>query len=110
MTGQRDGRRADVLPDGPEVAGRDDGVGRQAVHLGLVEQQEERTVAADAVLGIATVEAGDVEALLVQLGQAPVGALVELAQLSELDRLGGAGLGTGRASGPPSAGRSRACT
>jgi len=82
-----------VLPDRAEVAGGHDRVRRQPVDLGLVEQQEERAVAADAVLRVAPVEPGDVDPSLVQLGQPPVGALAQLGQLAELDRLGGAGLG-----------------
>ena len=42
----------------PQVAGRRDRVRRQPVHLGVVEQQEERAEAADAVVRVGAVQAG----------------------------------------------------
>ena len=65
---ERECRRARVPPHGGQVAGGDDGVRRQSVHLGLVEQQEERAVAADAVLRVVAVEPCVGDAGVVQLG------------------------------------------
>ena len=57
--GDKPGRsQADVLPHGGQVAGSDHRIRRQAVHLGLVQQQEERPAAADAVVRVVQVELG----------------------------------------------------
>src|SRR4051794_37843544 len=87
--------RTHVLPDGAEVPSGHHRVGREAVDLGLVQEQEERSVPAHPVLRVTAVEAGDVHALVVELLEPGVRAQSELVQLPELDRLGGAGLGAG---------------
>src|SRR5437879_6915151 len=71
---------------------RDDGVGRQPVDLGIVEEQEERAEAADAVVGIPAVQLRPVPALGMQLLEPRVRALAQLVERAELDRRGRAGL------------------
>src|SRR4051794_28135860 len=73
------------------MLGRDDRVRRQAVHLGLVEKQEEGPEPADAVLRVVAVEASAVPAFRLELGEPCVCPLAQLVELAELDRLGGAG-------------------
>ena len=68
--GEHAGRGRGPAPHGLRVAGRHVRVGRQAVHLGLVEQQEERAVAADAVVRVVPVEPGLGDAEVVQLRRA----------------------------------------
>src|SRR5256714_408070 len=75
---------------------RDDGVGRQPVDLGIVEEEEERAESADAVVGITAVQLRAVPALRVQLLEPRVRALAQLVERAELDRLGRAGLRAGR--------------
>src|SRR6185437_10522008 len=72
--------------------GRVDGVWRKAVDLGLVEQQEERAEAADAVVRILAVEPCPGEALLDDLVEPGARPLAQLVQRAVLDRLGRAGL------------------
>ena len=55
---RRSAAAAGVPPHRRQVAGGDHRVRRQAVDLGLVEQQEERAVAADAVVGVVAVQPG----------------------------------------------------
>ena len=69
-------------------------VGRQAVDLRLVEQQEERAEAADTVVRVLAVEARPVPALLLERREAGLRALAQLVELAELDRVGGARLRT----------------
>src|SRR5438552_5083695 len=69
------------------MAGGHDGVGRKAVHLGLVEQEEERAEAADAVTGVVAVELRAVPALLLHLLEPLGGALAQLVERPELNRL-----------------------
>ena len=95
--GDQPGRgRADVLPHAGQVAGGDHRVRRQAVDLGLVEQQEERPAAADAVVRVVQVEPGLGLAGRAQVRHPQRGPLAQLVQRAELDRLGRAGLGAGR--------------
>ena len=101
---------ADPLPHRRQVARGDDRVGRQPVDLGLVEQQEERAVAADAVVGVVAVQPRLDDARLVQLLDALAGALAQLVELAELDRVGRAGLGARRLLADARGGRSTACT
>jgi hypothetical protein len=88
--------RSGRLPEGRQVAGGGHRVGREAVHLGLVEQQEEGAGAADPVSLVAQVELGAVHPGPVQLAQALVGPGLQLVELPELDRLGRAGVRAGR--------------
>src|SRR5579862_1103229 len=74
------------------MRGRHDRIRRQAVDLRLVEQQEEGTEAADAVVRVAPIQAGAVPPLSPQLLEAPVGSRTELLDLAELDRVGWARL------------------
>src|SRR5262249_43452964 len=64
----------------------------QAVHLRLVEQEEERAEAPDAVVRIVAVQPRTVPALRLELREPLVGALAQLVELAELDRLGWTGL------------------
>src|SRR5699024_6020364 len=66
------------------------------VHLGLVQQEEERPITSDPVLGVLTVEACGGDPGLVQIRQTSVSTLPEFVEVAELDGFGGAGLGTGR--------------
>src|SRR6185437_1569765 len=83
-------------PHRGSIAGRHDRVRRQAVDLGLVEQQEHRAGAADAVVGVLAVEAGLRDAPLVELFDPVRRALAQLVEFAELDGLSRAGLGAGR--------------
>ena len=83
----RPGRGEHVRPHLRQVARRHDRVGRQSVDLGLVEEEEERAEAADAVLGVAAVELRAVPALGLELREPRVGALPQLLERPELDRL-----------------------
>src|SRR3954453_16111693 len=71
------------LPHPGEVAGRDDGVRRQAVDLGLVEQQEDGSLTADAVVRALAVEPGLRNAVLVELLDPLLRALAQLVELAE---------------------------
>src|SRR5580692_8093018 len=94
--GDQPGRgQADVLPDAGQVPGGDHRVGRQAVYLWLVEQQEERPGAADAVVRVVQVELGVVLSGRAQVRHPQRGPLAELVQRAELDGIGRAGLGAG---------------
>src|SRR5215218_6201517 len=84
---ERDGGCAGRGPRLAEVARRVLRVGRQLVGLGLVEQQEERAEAADAVAGVAAVELGGRRARVLQPAQALPGALAQVVELAELDRV-----------------------
>src|SRR2546423_2128 len=75
---------------------RHDRIGRQAVDLGLVEEQEERAGPADPVVGPVEIELRAVPALGLELLQPPVRALAELVDLAELDRVRRARLRAGR--------------
>src|SRR5205814_8482661 len=68
----------------------------QAVHLGIVEQKEERAETAHAVIRVAPVELRAVPALALQLLEPCVGALGQLLGRAELDRVRRAGLRAGR--------------
>src|SRR5205814_6207190 len=68
----------------------------QPVHLRLVEQEEERAGAADAVVRVGAVELRAGLALLVESREAGLSALAQLVERPVLDRLGRARLGTGR--------------
>ena len=83
-------------PHRTEVAGRDDRVRRQAVDLGLVEEQEERAVTADPVGGVRAVQARTGLATFVELLDPGRCALPELVEVAVLDRLGRAGGGARR--------------
>ena len=86
--GQRGGRRA---PSSRHISGRcarrHDRVRRQPVDLGLVEQQEERAEAADAVVRVAAVERAPFQPLGRELREPRVGALAQLVERAELDRV-----------------------
>ena len=72
---------------------RHDRVRRQAVDLGLVEQQEERAEAADAVVRVAAVEPRARSSPRASSFAEPlVGALAQLVERPELDRVGRARL------------------
>ena len=88
-------RQPGVLPHPRQVGGGDDRVGREAVDLRLVEQQEERPCAAHAAVGVLGVELGAHDAGRLQVGHPLLGALAELVDVTELDRLRRAGLGAG---------------
>jgi hypothetical protein len=94
--GQARGGHADVPPHGRQVAGGDHRVGRQAVHLGLVEQQEKRPAAADAVRRVVQVQLRVLLARRVQVLDPQPGPFAQLVKRAELDGLGRAGLGAGR--------------
>src|SRR5699024_8149119 len=70
-------------------------VRRQAVDLGLVQQQEHRTGPSHAVLRVRTVQAGLGHPALVEVRDAPTRLGREVLVLAEADRLGGAGRGAG---------------
>ena len=71
----------------------DDRVGRQPVDLRLVEQQEERAEAADAVVRVVAVEPRRRSSRSrLELREPLVGALAQLVELAELDRVGRARL------------------
>jgi len=74
-----------VLPHLGQIPGGDDGVRRQPVHLGLVQQQEEGGVATHAVVRVVAVEAGVGDSGLVQLVDAQGGPLARFVQRAELD-------------------------
>src|SRR5579884_2986739 len=86
------GRERGRPPESREVLRRHDGVGREAVHLRLVEQEEERAEPPDAVGRILAVEARAVPPLGAQLLEPLLRALAQLVQLPELDRVRGARL------------------
>ena len=94
--------RPTCFQDAGQVAGGDHLIRRQAVHLGLVQQQEERPAAADAVVRVVQVELGVVLAGLAQVRHPQRGPLAELVQRPELDGLGRAGLGAGGSIPAPS--------
>jgi hypothetical protein len=83
-------------PYARQVPGRHDRIGRQAVDLRRVKQQEERAVAAGTVAGVGAVQPGLRSAGLVQLGQPAGRAFPQLAHWSELDRIGRADVQAGR--------------
>ena len=90
-------READARPHRRQVARGHDRVGRQPVDLGLVEQQEERAVAADAVVGVVRRRAAPRSTpASCSCSTRRAGALAQLLQLAELDRVGRARLGAGR--------------
>src|SRR5205823_10726476 len=66
------------------------------VDLGLVEEQEESAEAADAIVRIPAVQLRAVPALGLELREPCVGALPQLLERAELDRLRRAGLRAGR--------------
>ena len=65
-------------------------VRRQAVHLGIVEQEEERSGAADPVVIVGQVQLGVPLPGLLEAIQPPLGPLAQVGQIAELDRIGGA--------------------
>src|SRR5581483_7242261 len=71
---------------------RDDRVGREPVHLGIVEQKEEGAEAADAVFGVAAVQLRAVPSFVLELCEPIVRACAQLLERAELDRLRRAGL------------------
>ena len=87
----------DAAPHRRQVARGDDRVRRQPVDLGLVEQQEERAVAADAVVGVVAVQPRLARRpASCSCSTRPAGALAQLVELAELDRVGRARLRAGR--------------
>ena len=84
-----------------DSGGGDHGVRRQPVHLGLVEQQEDRPGAADAVVGVRAVESRLGIPQLVQGGHAVGGSAPQLLQVPELDGRGRAGLRARRGGAHP---------
>jgi hypothetical protein len=85
-----------MLPHPRKVGGGHDGVGREPVDLGLVEQQEERARPAHAALGVLGVQLGVHHPCRLQGGDALLGSFPELVDVAELDRLRRTGLGAGR--------------
>ena len=84
---------AAARPHAGQVPGRHDRVGRQPVHLGLVEQQEERAGAADAVVRVARRRGGRRSSpALVQRSHPRSAARPQLVERAELDRVGRARL------------------
>ena len=79
-----------------EVGSAHPGIGGQAVDLRLVEQQEHRAGAADAVVLVCAVQARFGAALGMQLSDPIAGAQHQIVVVAEFDRRGGAGLGAGR--------------
>src|SRR5579872_405922 len=92
---ERHRSRARGGPDLPEVMSRVDGVGRQAIDLGLVEQQEEGARPVDAVIRVGQVQLSVALPRLPQRRQAVLGALVQHVELAELDRVRGTRLCAG---------------
>src|SRR5438552_12989412 len=88
--------RAGGHPDRSEVAARVDRIRWQPVHLRVVQQEEEGSRTADAVVVVREVELGLLLPGLLQLRKAVLGALAELVELAELDRIRGTGLRTCR--------------
>lgn len=89
-------RRCPRASTWPQIAGGHHGVGRESVHLWLVEEQEERPVTPDPVVRVVSVQARLFHPLFVQLVHTQGGALAQLVEWSELDRFGRAGLRAGR--------------
>jgi hypothetical protein len=86
-------RRGATSTAGPR---RHDGVGRQSVVLRLVQQQEERAVAAHPVIRVVSVQPGLADADIVQLLDALLGTCPQFVDRPELDRVGRAGFGARR--------------
>src|SRR5258708_18475413 len=76
-----------MLPDARQIAGGGDRIGREAVDLGLVEEQEERARATDAVVGIVTVEPRVGDTARVQRGDAELRTVAQLVENTERDRI-----------------------
>ena len=94
--GQPGRGQADVLPHARQVPGGDHRVRRQPVHLGLVEQQEERPAAADAVVRVVASRAAPRSCpAACSCASRLRGPLAQLVQRAELDRVGRARLGAG---------------
>src|SRR4051794_41481674 len=70
------------------MAGRDDRIRREAVDLGLVEEEEESAEASHAVTRVLAVEAGSVPPPVLELRQALLRSRTELVERAELDRIG----------------------
>ena len=109
-TTARQGPRPRLLPHRRQVAGGDNRIRRQAVHLGLVEQQESRAGAADAVSGVVPVQARLGDAAVVQRRQPRLerAHAIRRGRRTGLTRSGR--LARMRASYPGRGGRSTACT
>src|SRR5205085_2542459 len=89
---RRRGRDRRRDPHLRQVSRRHDRVGREAVDLRLVEEQEKRARAADPVVGPVEVELRAVPSFGLELLEPLVRAVAELVDLAELDRVGRAGL------------------
>ena len=100
--GDQRGGGGHVPPHARQVPGGDDRIGRQAVDLRLVQQQEERARAADAVVRVVAVQPRLRHARLVQVGHPLLRPFAQLVERAELDGLGRAGLGAGRFRPSPS--------
>src|SRR5919201_2286538 len=68
------------LPHLLQMPSADDGVGRQAVDLRLVEEEEEGAEAADPVARVLAVQAGAVPSVPLELLQPLAGALAQLVE------------------------------
>ena len=104
------GGRADETPHPHHVPGRHDRVRRQPVDLGLVQQQEERTVAADAVVRVGSVQARS-GSPLARAGSPPARPPARAARPARRTGWSRSGRPWRRpVPGRRAAGRSRACT